>query len=369
MTDIIFISLAFLLSAVVSWFIIPRVILISFKKKLFDSQGGRKVHKGSVPRLGGVAFTPAIVISISLVIAFSYLFNKEIPGTEGTAIQMTLLFVALLLIYFSGVTDDLMGLGYKFKFLVQFTSAGIVVGAGICIGKFYGLFGIENLPYCAGCIFSIMLIVYIINALNLIDGIDGLASGLSMVALLFFGVLFKACGDTIYAVISFSTLGALVPFFFYNVFGSETRKSKIFMGDCGSLVLGLIIGVLATRFSMREDILPFGETESLIAASSVIIIPCFDVVRVMFARIIRGTNPFLPDKTHIHHKFLAIGMGQTTTLVVLLMLDICCILLNLMAIGNIDINIIFATNVAVYILLNTWLSFLIKKRETTGVSA
>ncbi len=358
------ILLAFILSVLVSWCIIPRVILISFKKNLFDATGGRKVHKGCIPRLGGVAFTPALVMSLALVFVYSLLFDDYISIGDSDSLQVLLCVFALLILYSVGVTDDVIGVGYKLKFLVQLVSSVLVVASGLWINNFFGLFGVYELPWYVGQPFSVLLIMYIINALNLIDGIDGLASGLGMVALMFVGSLFKVQGDLFYAVVAFAMLGALIPFFFYNVFGSEDRRSKIFMGDCGSLVLGLILGILGIRFCLSSEADSLGGEQPFIVAFSALLIPCFDVVRVMFGRLRRGENPFLPDKTHIHHKFLALGMSQTTDLVTILTLDACFILFNVVTVGKLDINIIFAADIVLYTVLHVWLSMVVRRKQS-----
>ncbi len=355
--------LAFLLSAIISWCIIPRVILISYKNKWFDPSECRKVHKGNIPRLGGVAFTPSVVISTAVVLLLALPLNWDVAVTSAKSIQLALIFGALVLIYFSGITDDISILGYRRKFLSQFISAGLIVVSGIWVNDFYGLFGLHEIPWYFGQPFTALLIVFMINAMNMIDGIDGLASGLSMIALLYLGALFCIQGDALSAIIDFSLLGALLPFFYYNVFGKENRRNKIFMGDCGSMVLGLIIGLLSSRIAMSDGVQILGIEQTIALGFSVIIIPCLDVWRVMACRIKRKQSPFLPDKNHIHHLFLEIGISQTTTLMIILMLDICFVFMNLALVENININIIFALDIFLYVIVILWLKVLAKHKK------
>ncbi len=358
------ILLAFILSVLVSWCIIPRVILISFKKKWFDPVEGRKLHNGCVPRLGGVAFAPALIIALSVVFVLSLTAEGHFTLDDIAPVQLLAYLFALLLLYFTGIADDILNVGYKMKFLAQFVSAVFVVSSGLWIDDFFGLFGVYNLPWYVGQPFSVLLIMFIVNALNLIDGIDGLAAGLSMVALIFVGCLFKVQHDSLYAAIAFSTLGAVIPFFFYNVFGREDKRSKIFMGDCGSLVLGLVLGILGLRFCENSNEGLLGGKQPFIVAFSALIIPCFDVIRVMMGRLRRGKNPFLPDKTHIHHKFLALGMSQTTTLVIILSLDILFVLFNVIMQGRLNINIILLADILIYTLIHVWLSMVISRKQS-----
>ncbi len=354
--------LIFLFSALVVWCMIPRIILISFKKQLFDEVDERKVHKGVVPRLGGVAFVPALVFSFALLFGGVTMIGYEVHGFSEMTLQLSMFLCALLLIYFEGITDDLIGIGYKVKFLVQFLCAISIVGSGVWLNNLYGLFGVNELPWFVGQPLSVLIIVYVINAVNLIDGIDGLASGLSMVALSFLGVLFVRRGLEVNACIAFAMLGALVVFFIYNVFGQAERQNKIFMGDCGSQVVGMVIGMLAVRYAMADGVSDYLGGDALVVAFSVLMIPCLDVIRVMMGRIRRGKNPFLPDKTHIHHKFLALGMSHRTAMLTILMLDVVFVLFNLGVVSTVNINVLLAADILLYTLLQLWLSSLARRR-------
>jgi UDP-N-acetylmuramyl pentapeptide phosphotransferase/UDP-N-acetylglucosamine-1-phosphate transferase len=155
----------------------------------------------------------------------------------------------------TGITDDLIGVRYRQKFVIQILCACFFSIAELWINDLYGLLGIYAIPNWIGIPFTILTIVFITNAINLIDGIDGLASGLSSVALLVFGLLFIEKGLWMYSMLAFSTLGVLVPFFYYNVFGNAERARKIFMGDTGSLTLGYILSFLAIKYSLIPKVL------------------------------------------------------------------------------------------------------------------
>lgn len=360
---------AFLVSAVLTAFIIPKIILISYRKKLFDYFDERKVHEGVVPRLGGVAFTPVITITLALVVG---LLTLVMPSSFSVAfavhsVHLALGLSALVILYMEGIADDLIGVGYKAKFLVQIICAAMITCTGIWLNDLHGLLGVHELSPWVGIPLTVMLIVFIIDAINLIDGIDGLASGLSMIALFFLGCLFGYCGEWAYAVFAFAALGTLASFFVYNVFGSVEAGHKIFMGDSGSQTIGLVLGLLAVRFCMHDNIgiddMPYNP---LLVASSLLMVPCFDVIRVMIGRIQHHRNPFMPDKTHIHHKFLALGMSHRKAMVSILLVSLFFIIFNLSLVRVVNVNVIVVLDVALWSLMHVWLSYVIRKRKGHG---
>lgn len=353
---------AFVISAVLTAFVIPKIILISYKKKLFDFADERKVHKGIVPRLGGVAFTPVITITLALVVGLLTLFMPPHACVSHSA-HLALGLSALVILYMEGVTDDLIGVGYKAKFLTQLICAVLIIFAGVWLNNLYGLFGVYELSPWVGKPLTVVLLVFIINAVNLIDGIDGLASGLSMIALFFLGCLYGFCRQWTYAVLAFATLGTLVPFFIYNVFGRAEIGRKIFMGDCGSQTIGLLLGLLAVGFCMHTGMSDPFRLNPLVVVFSLLMVPCLDVIRVMIGRIRRHRNPFMPDKTHIHHKFLALGMSHRTAMVTILFVSAFFALLNLGLMSLLNINCILLLDVVLWTLMHIWLSKMIQRRQ------
>ena len=361
--------LTFLVSAVLTALVIPEIILISYRKKLFDYFDERKVHKGIVPRLGGVAFTPVITITLALVLGL-LTWVKPVGFNVSfsvNGVHMALGLSALLVLYMEGIADDLIGVGYKAKFLVQIICAAMITCTGIWLNDLHGLLGVHELSPWVGIPLTVMLIVFIIDAINLIDGIDGLASGLSMIALFFLGCLFGYCGEWAYAVFAFAALGTLASFFVYNVFGSVEAGHKIFMGDSGSQTIGLVLGLLAVRFCMHDNIgiddMPYNP---LLVASSLLMVPCFDVIRVMIGRIQHHRNPFMPDKTHIHHKFLALGMSHRKAMVSILLVSLFFIIFNLSLVRVVNVNVIVVLDVALWSLMHVGLSYVIRKRKGHG---
>ena len=363
--NIVFILIAFVISAYIARLIIPRILLISFRKKLFDMPDERKVHKRAIPRLGGVSFFPTILLSCCAVLVIRTLTGYEISTLLASYIlpEFLVLICGMVLLYLTGIADDLVGVRYRQKFIVQILCASLFPAVGLWINDLYGLFGIDFISPYIGIPLTILTIVFITNAINLIDGIDGLASGLSSVALLVFGFLFIEKGLWIYSMLAFSTFGVLVPFFYYNVFGSAEHARKIFMGDTGSLTLGYILSFLAIKYSQSTESIPVTQGAFVIAFST-LIVPAFDVVRVVIVRIYNGKSPFEPDKNHIHHQFLA--MGFTVRQAMLLILLVSCVFsgINILLMPYVDNTLMLIGDIVVWIGLNLWWSNVRRKKIT-----
>lgn len=354
--SILFIILAFVISVTIAQLIIPRILMISLRKKLFDIPDERKIHKRAIPRLGGVSFFPTILLSCCAVMSFRTLAGCGIPIEYTTFILPECLFLicGLVLLYLTGIADDLMGVRYRQKFLIQFICACFFPLSGLWINDLYGLFGINDLTAWVGMPFTVLIVIFITNAINLIDGIDGLASGLSSVALLVLGFLFMEKGLWVYAMIAFSTFGVLIPFFYYNVFGSAERARKIFMGDTGSLTLGYILSFLAVKYSQNNLAFTSFTEGAFVIAFSTLIIPSFDVIRVVLVRIGNHKSPFEPDKNHIHHKFLAMGFTSRKAMISILLISCGFSAGNILLVPYVNNTILLALDIIVWVGLNLW---------------
>ena len=364
--NFIFIILIFLISAVIARILIPRILLISLRKKLFDIPDDRKVHKRAIPRLGGVSFFPTTLFAFCLVYTFRLLGGDSVSTLYASYLLPELLLFAcgMTLLYLTGIADDLVGVRYRQKFVIQIFCACLFPLSGLWINDLYGLFGIHELSVYVGIPFTILTVVFITNAINLIDGIDGLASGLSSVALLIFTFLFIEKGLWSYAMLAAGTFGVLVPFFYYNVFGSVERARKIFMGDTGSLTLGYTLSFLAIKYSQHNaDIMPYTEGAFIIAFSTMII-PAFDVVRVVLVRIREGHSPFEPDKNHIHHKLLAIGLSPRKAMLSLLFMSCSFSAANILLVPYVNNTVLLVADIVIWIGLNLWWDYLRDKNTT-----
>ncbi len=354
-----------LVALVLAGIIIPQILLVAFRRKLFDEVDERKIHKGVVPRLGGFAFLPSIIFSVFLLCGVSMVDDVSFMAFSLVRSLVPLLFLicALMLIFLVGMADDLIGVRYSAKFVIQILSAVLLICAGAVFVNLHGIFWLNELPIWLGWAFSVLVIVYLINALNLIDGIDGLASGLSMIAMVCYGIMFHYAGLHIFAMIAWATLGTLMPFFYYNFFGDARKKKKIFMGDTGSLTIGTIISFLALTMTNSHEFRLEGNFNPVICAFAPVIVPAFDVMRVYLHRVRRHRNPFLPDKCHIHHKLLALGMTTRRALALILLTAVVFLIANILLSAVMNPNLLVACDIVVWTCGNILLSRLIRRRE------
>ena len=350
------IILSLLISIILSALIIPRILVVAFRKRLFDIPDERKVHSGIIPRLGGISFVPTILFSLAFTTGLRYLIGYEIAidSLHFIVPEFYFLVCGLTLLYLSGIKDDLVGLRYRSKFVIQIIAASLIPLSGLWINNLYGLFGIDELTPWLGIPFTILLTVFIVNAINLIDGIDGLASGLSSISLLTLGSLYIYYDQWIYAMLAFSTLGVLLPFFYYNVFGKVNRCKKIFMGDTGSLTLGYILAFLAIAYANNNpERAPYSEG-AIVVAFSTLIVPMFDVIRVILVRARNHKSLFNADRNHIHHKFLDMGFSSRKAMIYILAIALFFSSLNIILIYVMDNNILLLSDIVAWISLNIW---------------
>jgi UDP-N-acetylmuramyl pentapeptide phosphotransferase/UDP-N-acetylglucosamine-1-phosphate transferase len=354
----------FLCSVVCAGILIPQILLIAFRKSLFDLPDERKIHHSAVPRLGGMAFAPVVLFSTSLLLGVTLAMGKVTFLKEllQDIKSVAFLICAVIMLYLVGLADDLVGVKYRAKFIVQILCAVMFIAAGVYVNNFCGVMFCGELYSWFDIIFTILLVVFVINAINLIDGVDGLASGLSGVALFFYGTMFYMLNEYIYALISFATLGAVIQFFYYNVFGKAEKQLKIFMGDTGALTIGILLCFLALKLYSHkaEDV---HGVNPIIMAFAPLMVPCFDVIRVFFGRIRRHKNPFLPDKTHIHHKLMLIGLSPRLTMITIILCSVIFAGVNIILSPYLNVNILLVLNIIVWVSFNTWLTRKINRSQ------
>lgn len=311
-------ALSFTLAFVLGGLLIFRLLVLARKKRMFDESGGRHAHNGYVPRIAGLAFFPAIFFTvIAIVLLCSYLPMAQMD-------DFTIYFWSRLLsfllgfgfLYVVGLQDDLFGLGYKAKFIGQFLVAFIVVGNGLYLNSLCGLMGIYGIPAWFGMLITSILIVAVINAFNLFDGIDGLCAGLSLGILTMILVWLEYKQATLFVIITAAVMGIIVAYLFFNL---STGKSKVFMGDTGSMSLGYIVVFLLLIICTHNRMYYVSTGETEITALGFIFFPLFDMVRVFTVRIFKGKSPFLPDKNHLHHKVLAVTGSHIRTSAIILL--------------------------------------------------
>jgi UDP-GlcNAc:undecaprenyl-phosphate GlcNAc-1-phosphate transferase len=295
---------------------IPSIVNISRLKGLCVLPNGRTSHSDSTPTLGGIAVFVGLVMS-TIILAGTY-FDFELKY----------IIAGLIIVFFIGIKDDILIIDPWKKLAGQLLASGlIVVFAGIRITNLYGLFNIYNLPHFPSILLTVFVLVVIINGFNLIDGIDGLASGIGILTSSVFGIWFWKYGDIAFTLLSFSIVGSLAAFFFFNVFGV---KNKIFLGDTGSLVTGFVVGLLACRFLQLELLV---QDSSHIPASpavafGILIVPLYDSLRVFILRIAQGKSPFKADRQHIHHRLLQLGITHLQATLILIFINLFFIVLS-----------------------------------------
>lgn len=348
----------FFISAAFVAIVLPSIVRTANAMNLYDSHDDRKVHKGNVPRLGGVSFLPAIMFTLMMVIAAMSIYSPwSITFRYGPITEVMLAIAGCVLLYLVGIMDDVIGVSYKIKFLVQILAAGLVCLSGLWIKDMHGLLGINALHPVLGIPLTIVIIVLIINSVNLIDGIDGLASGLCIMGTVGYSVVFIHLDMNIYMLVAAAMLGLLIVFYLYNTLG-RPGFNKTFMGDTGSLTMGFLIAFFAIKMVNINKTMFNQDGAYFIYAASVVLIPVMDVFRVFFARIRDAKGPFFPDKRHIHHKILALGFTMRQTRYLIFSVSLFFFALNIFIYDYLhwNINILVLIDAIVWIAMNILIS-------------
>lgn len=353
----------FLCVIIVTWFFISKIILFSYKNHLLDEPDIRKIHEISVPRLGGITFLPAIILSVFLVFSLFILSGVKINFQDFIINIKSIILsgCAIFILYLTGITDDIIRIKYQTKLIAQIIFGILLFAGGFIFDNFHGFLGLYEVPFILQLILTILFTLLITNSINLIDGIDGLASAISSLAFIVYGIYFYYLGIYIYAFICFASLGSQIPFFYYNVFGKANEKNKIFMGDSGALTIGGLLCVFSMRINMLSDTYSF--INPSIIAYSPLLIPCLDVVRVFFRRVIKRRNPFMPDTSHIHHKLLGAGLPPHLVTLVIISLGFGFFLLSFWLSNYLNFTYIFLIDIILWFLFNFIISRIISHRD------
>ncbi|WP_345102480.1 MraY family glycosyltransferase [Mucilaginibacter panaciglaebae] len=342
-------------TALISVLSIPSILHVARLRHLYDDIGHfRKQHDHGIPRLGGVA----IFVSYCVTALIYTIIDKSFP--------VGYLLTASVILFIMGLKDDLSGVNSSTKFMVQFVVASILVIPGnIRLTSMYGVLGIYELPVVMGSALSVVAIIMIINAFNLIDGIDGLAGISGILSNLAFAGLFFYIHQYEVAIVSLILVGSILGFLRYNL-----TPAKIFMGDTGSLFIGLISAVMAIRFIELTKFNTLGVPQISAGpalAVAILIVPVFDTIRIFFVRILNGISPFTADRNHIHHRILRLGYTHFQTTIILSVFNLVCIGLALLLgyLGNFTlITIIFIIS----IVFNWGLTFMLRSKERETVA-
>ncbi len=351
------VCVAMLLSVTLMRYAMRSILAVSYRRNLYDQPGKRRIHTTPTPRLGGLAFAPIICCSVILALSF----HSFAAPAHHPAVPNCLTWVcALIFIHSTGAIDDLIGVRYSVKFAAQIIAAVLVAASGFWINDLHGLFGIHALHPAVGMPLTVLFIVGVINALNLIDGLNGLAAGLCIMALAVYGVLSYAKGDLFFALIAFSGIGVLAPFFYTNVRGLGTRRHKLFMGDTGSQTMGLVISALAVSLIMNTG------TElvkqNFVLVLSPLLVPVFDVIHVVVFRLAKRKNTFYPDMTHIHHRLLGQGLNSRRVVALILGMAAVFTLMNALLAPWVNLTLIFILDAVIWCAFNS-IIWKLKKRK------
>lgn len=306
-----YIIMAFVTAFVITFIAIPSVISVAKKKHLFDEPGARKSHTSSIPTLGGVAIFGGFIIALSIWGNMA----------ENSLLQYVL--AASCIIFLVGAKDDIIDLDPYKKFLGQIVATFVlVIMADLRFYSFHDLFPIGELPYLVSIFISAFTILVITNAFNLIDGINGLSATQGIIVSLAFGTWFYFAEEYQLVVLVAALIGALVAFLRFNV-----SPAAIFMGDTGSLLIGLISATLAIVFanSTLDPMHGIHVNAAPAIAIGFLALPLFDLLRAFSIRISKGKSPFNPDKIHLHHMLLDTGCSHMKATFLLALVQISCI--------------------------------------------
>lgn len=307
-----------------------RVLKIAKDKNLVDNPDARKLQKEPVPMMGGIAVFIGVLAGVLIGIACftipSIAHHTEIPNTIK---QLTPIVCAMSIMLYTGAMDDILGLTPRSRLIIEIaTVCGLILGSGMCIDSLHGLWNVNVISWYIAVPLTIFACVGIINAVNMVDGVNGLSSGLCMTIFIYYGITFIKVGDTANAILSISTAGALLPFLVHNIFGKST---KMFIGDAGTMMMGVLmcwltICLLNGRCVFEEN--PDYQGVGFVAlALAIVSLPVFDTLRVMSMRIARGKSPFHPDKTHLHHAFIKVGISHIATTLTEIFIDMLVVII------------------------------------------
>lgn len=295
--------LALTIAFTITFLAIPVIIRVAAIKKIYDIPDERKIHQAAIPALGGLGIFAGFVFSVLLLANFQ----------ESKTLQYYL--AASVVVFYMGLKDDIIIISPVKKFIGQVLAAFILIYyGGLQISNMQGFMGIYELPQSFSLLFTYLTAIVVMNSFNLIDGVDGLAGSLGMLSTTVFGAYFLITGHLPEAVMAFSMAGAILAFLIFNF-----QPARIFMGDTGSLLIGLLNAVLVIRFinvGMDQD-----HRFSLQAAPAmgfgILMVPLLDTLRVFAIRMFNRRSPFSPDRNHIHHLLLDIGCSHRTVAICL----------------------------------------------------
>lgn len=309
------IILVFATAFLISIFAIPSIITVSKIIGLYDKPNDRKLHKIKIPRLGGIAIL--FSFTLSALIWCSY---EQTSGMQYVA-------AGIIILFFSGLKDDIVILSPIKKLITQIVAAGLVAYfTSVKITNFHGILGIYEISEISSFIVTVFTIIVITNSFNLIDGVDGLAGLISLIISFTYAIWFHYVNEETWSLLAFALSGSLVGFLFFNF-----NPAKIFMGDAGSLTVGFLLALFSIHFLEISNPASGSGVQLNSApgiAVAILIVPLYDTLRVFLLRVINKKSPFTADKNHLHHWLLKLGLGHKSVSLTLASINLVFIMLS-----------------------------------------
>jgi UDP-GlcNAc:undecaprenyl-phosphate GlcNAc-1-phosphate transferase len=324
------------ISFTITFLAIPVIINVAEMKKLFDVPDARKIHHIAITPLGGIAIFAGFVFGCLLTVHFKDTFDFQY------------FIAATFVIFFLGLKDDILVISPIKKFIGQVLAAFLIIYDGrIQIRSMHGFLGIYELPEMFSLLITYFAVIVIINSFNLIDGVDGLAGSLGLMSTFVFGMYFLDVNMPSYFILAFSLCGSLLAFLIFNF-----QPAKIFMGDTGSLLIGVINSILVIKFinvaNSTDVSYPIASAPAI--GFAILMFPLLDTLRVFSVRIFKRRSPFSPDRNHIHHLLLdRRGLSHRAITLVLVSLNI--LLISLVYLGRFMGNTILVASVIAFFFL------------------
>lgn len=337
---------AFFVSLMITLISIPKIIRVSHRKQLMDVPGYRSLHFKKIPTLGGVAMYFALVISYSI-------FSSEINYNYSFFLS------SITILFFVGLMDDLLVVAPDKKLYAQIISSLLIIfGSGIQIFTLGGLFGVFALPFWLSVLFTVFVFIILNNAFNLIDGIDGLAGSVGVIISLAFVIIFYRLYDYAAGTLAVAVLATLLGFLKYNL----SDRYKIFMGDTGSMVIGFILTFLLIRFLYISAQPNYYLNTAPIIGLCIFVIPIIDTASVIVIRLLHKKHPLKPDKNHIHHQLVYLGLNHKQSSVIIALINLVFIIIAFVF-RRIDVNLFFLLFLILSISFVTFIHYLVYKKK------
>lgn len=321
--------LVFLTAFAVVLYSTPSLIKVAILKRLIDDPSEeRKIHKRAIPTIGGIIIYAATLFSFSLWYNIDDL--HEADQIFESVKEFKIIVATSLVLFFVGVKDDIIGTSPVKKLFANILVGLILVLMGdIRITGLHGVFGVNEIPLWGSIFLSLFTYIVVVNAMNLIDGVDGLAAGVGFIASSVFGTWFIFANEYTLASLSFSLSGALLGFLIFNF-----SPAKIFMGDSGSLIIGMFICVLSIKLieypvsRINDFWIHISNPVIVIAALTY---PLTDTLRIFIIRAAKGQSPFAADRNHLHHRLLDCGYSHAKTVIIIYVYSLITISVSLLS--------------------------------------